>query len=168
MYSAVTFPQGPPPDSVLTNSTGGLQFTVSKETNYDKESGRDAISEIKATSPSIQVEYKGRNFGGLEEQLLSLNKYFVAAYSKKKNTLSLIEVPTLYPLKQEVKSYIPDIQANKFKDVDRVTRKVMLVNTFASTKQKRVLKQSLANQLNDKTSMIFVNFNETQKDEIKE
>lgn len=149
---------------MLTNSTGGLQFTFNKETNYDPNQGRGEVSEMKATSPSIQVEYKGRNFGGTEESLMSMNKYFIGIRSKSKNTVKLVEVPTLYAMKQEVKSYTPDIKGNKYKDVDRMTRRVMLVNTFASTRQKRALKQSLANQLNDKTSMIFVDFPEnTQK-----
>lgn len=149
-----------------------MSFQYFKEVDSDKKENENKLEEIRASAPNFQVEYKGRNFGGEEEQILSMNKYYIGIHNKKKGKVKLIEVPHVFAMKQNVTSYKSEVKPNKFGNLDKVSQRMLLINSFASTRRKRAFKQSLTNKVNDKTSfgvdtLNFENLQQKQSDSNK-
>lgn len=99
-----------------------------------------------------------------------MNKYFIGIHNKKKGRVKLIEVPHVFAMKQHVTSYKSELKSNKFGSLDKVTQRMLLINSFASTRRKRAFKQSLTNKVNDKTAfgVDSLKFENTQVDNAKD
>jgi DNA-directed RNA polymerase I subunit RPA49 len=143
----VSFPQGPPPSGVLNSGEKGLVFNVYKPQDERKSKGR---LDIRGIASDFPVQYSGSTEKPSDTDASS--KYCVGIYNRKSNTVQLIPTPALFTMTQSVEGQGNSVTERKYADLDYIAQRSMLINTFASTRRRRMLSTMVANRVNDQTS----------------
>lgn len=143
----MSFPQGPPPNGVLNDGNKGLVFNVYKSSEEKKRNNR---MDVRGTAPDFPVQYSGSTEGPAPSD--ASYKYCVGVYNRKTNTVQLVPTPALFTMTQSVEGLGGSISERKYGDLDYVAQRSMLINTFASSRRRRMLTTMVANRVNDQTS----------------
>lgn len=143
----MSFPQGPPPNGVLNDGEKGLSFNVYKVADEKKRNKR---MDVRGIAPDFPVQYNGSTEGPSPSD--ASYKYCVGLYNRKTNTVQLVPTPSLFTMTQSVEGQGNSISERKYGDLDYIAQRSMLINTFASSRRRRMLTTMVANRVNDQTS----------------
>lgn len=147
LVPVVSFPQGPPPNGVLNNGEKGLVFNVYRAGDEKKRSNR---LDVRGIAPDFPVQYSGSTEAISPSD--ASYKYCVGVYNRKSNTVQLVPTPALFTMAQTVEGQGTNVSERKYGDLDYIAQRSMLINTFASTRRRRMLSTMVANRVNDQTS----------------
>jgi len=106
--------------------------------------------DIRGIARDFPVQYTGTVQKSLGSE--ATYKYCIGAYNRKTNTVQLIPTPGLFAMSQTVEGQGNAVSDRKYADMDYVAQRQMLINTFASSRRRRMLTTMVANRVNDQTS----------------
>jgi len=115
----------------------------------DEKRNRGRV-DIRGVASDFPVQYSGTSLKSSDSE--ASYKYCVGVYNRKSNTVQLIPTPALFKMTQSVEGQDGAVSAHKYADLDYIAQRSMLINTFASTRRRRLLTTMVANRVNDQTS----------------
>lgn len=143
----MSFPQGPPPSSVLKDDDKTISWGVYQAAG-DGKGDRPLL--LRGQAPELPVRYEGSSVGA--DSAASESDYWIGVFNKKDNSVELIPTPTLFKMRQYVAGQENDTEEHKYGDLDWVAQRSMLINSFASIKRKKLINTMVANRVNEATA----------------
>jgi len=141
----VSFPQGPPPPSVMHNREGGLHFKCLVRDSQGDGKNYD----LKIVAETEKMLYTGQNFG-FDSQITDVSKYVIGVFDKNRNVLKLIESPHIFKMRQSIKGYEEHVEQHALKDMDVLEQRRLLISSFGNKRSQQMVKNSITNTITER------------------